>query len=373
METKVIKLNAEKPDARKIKNAAELLDAGRLVVFPTETVYGIGCKATADSLAKLDKIKKRRPEKCYTLHIGRKEDLQKYVPRIPIRAKKLIEKTWPGPVTIVFQLGTDDIEKQKDSLGREAFEALYTDNSIGIRCPDNRIASILLSAAKSPIVAPSANMAGQQPPANAEQILAQLDGQVDLVLDGGSCRLKKSSTVVEIGKTGWHLLRQGVYTIDQIEAMSTVNILFVCVGNTCRSPMAEGLCRKFLAEKLECELDTLDNMGYKIGSAGVMAAADLPASPDSVGFCADKGIDITGHRSRFVTDEMLEESDYIFVMSQSHRENIVARRPKAAQKCRLLVDGDDIADPIGGARQIYENCGKKIELGVKKIVSEFVL
>jgi len=327
METKVVKFNAEKPDVAAIREAAAVLDSGGLVVFPTETVYGIGCRVEAGSLRRLDELKKRSAEKHYTLHIGRKEDLERYVPRIPVRAEKLISRAWPGPVTIVFELDEQDVEKQADIVGREAFAELYRNNSIGVRCPDNAIASMLLVNSQMAVVAPSANLEGCRPATDAGEVLAQLYGLVDLVLDGGACRLKKSSTVVKMGRMGWDILREGVYSAKEVAGMSTVNILFVCTGNTCRSPMAEGLCRKYLSEKLGCKLDALDRMGYKVSSAGVMSISNLPASAESVAFCASEGV--------------------------------------------LLENG--IADPIGEGKGIYENCGRLVEQGIRERFSELVL
>ncbi|GAI27905.1 unnamed protein product, partial [marine sediment metagenome] len=252
MRTKVVKLDAHKANIAKIKEAAALVDAGGLVAFPTETVYGIACRVKTDSLAKLDNLKGRNPDKHYTLHISQKSDARKYVPTIGLRAQKLINNAWPGPLTIVFELDDRDTDKQQSSLERGIFESLYKDNSIGIRCPDNPIASILLRLTHNPVVAPSANITGRTPAGDPEQVLAELSGQIELLLDAGPCKYKKNSTVVKIGKKGLEILRPGVYSQAELEKMSEVKFLFVCTGNTCRSPMADGIFRKYLAEKLQC-------------------------------------------------------------------------------------------------------------------------
>ena len=244
MQTKVIQLNTAKTDLVKIAEAAQLIDAGGLVAFPTETVYGIASRAETTSLTKLNKLKGRKSDKHYTLHLGQKTDLKKYRPAVGIRAEKLIRKAWPGPLSIVFELDAEDIEKQQTRLDKEVFKTLYKDNSIGIRCPDNPIASILLQSTKSPVVAPSANIQGQPPATDAGQVLTQLSGRIELLLDAGPCKYKKSSTVVKIGKKGLEILRPGVYSQTELEMMSQVKFLCVCTGNTCRSPMAEGMLRK---------------------------------------------------------------------------------------------------------------------------------
>lgn len=373
MQTKVLKLDAAKIDSAKIKEAAALIDAGGLVAFPTETVYGIACRVKADSLTKLDNLKGRSAGKYYTLHIGEKSNVKKYVPSIGLKAQKLIKNTWPGPLTIVFELDAQDIEKQKTSFDKEVFEALYKNNSIGIRCPDNPIATMLLRSTKSPVVAPSANKTSQPPATDAESVLAQFSGQIEMLLDAGPCKYKRSSTVVKTGKKGLEILRPGVYSEANLQTMSEVKFLFVCTGNTCRSPMAKGMFRKYLAEKLQCELVHLEEKGYKVLSAGIMDTAGFPASPEAVAACAAKGIDIKAHKSRTLSQQLVEECDFIFTMAQMHRERVTALSPEAANKCVLLIENKDIPDPIGQPQRAYNNCAELIEKAVKKRIGELLI
>lgn len=373
MQTKIIKIDSDKPDVEKIKEAARLLDSGGLVAFPTETVYGIGCRAQADSLARLDEVKQRIGEKHYTLHIGRKEDVRKYVSGISARAEKLIRKGWPGPISIVFELTRQEIEKVQGILEREVFAYMYKDNSIGIRCPDNSAAAMLIQNTVWPIVAPSANITGREPTTQAQEVLDQFDGQIDLLLDGGPCKYRKGSTVVKIGKNELQILRPGVVSKDELQSLSTINILFVCTGNICRSPIAKGLFQKYLAKNLECKVDRLEEMGYKVDSAGAMAIPGLKASSESVAFCAERGVDISTHRSRPLTGDLLLDCDYVYVMCQAHRQHVVSLRPEAAKQSWLLAEDQEIPDPIGGGEQAYKRSGALIEEAVKKRVAEFLL
>jgi len=297
METEIIKLDAANPQMAKIKHAAEVIDACGLVAFPTETVYGIACRVEIDSLARLDKLKSRNLEKYYTLHIGQKDDVNKFVPRLGLRIQKLINNTWPGPLTIVFQLTAEDLARQQDCLEKDVFENLYRDNSIGIRCPDNLIAAKLLQSIRNPVVAPSANISGCPPPVNADQVAAGLSGQIDLILDGGTCKYQKSSTIVKTNNEKIQILRPGFYTKNELEKLSQVNFLFVCTGNTCRSPMAKAIFAKYLAEKLQCNVDQLEKKGYKTASAGTMGIEGVPVSSEAVVACAAKGINIENHLS----------------------------------------------------------------------------
>ena len=373
MQTKVVKIDNAKPDMAEIKEAASLLDGGSLVAFPTETVYGIACRVRPDALNKLNNLKDRSPDKYYTLHIGQKEDVKEYVPTVGIKAQKLIDNTWPGPLTIVFEMENNDLSKQKIEFPDDVFNELYKDNSIGIRCCENQIASLLLQQTTNPVVAPSANITGRPPAINAKGVLSAFYGQIELVLDGGPCKYKKNSTVAKIGKNGLQILREGVYSRAELEKTSQIKFLFVCTGNTCRSPMAEGIFRKYLAEKLQCNIDQLNNFGYKMCSAGIMGLSGAPASAEAMAACAALGVDLRAHRNQGLSTELLEDSDFIFVMEQIHKERIIALNPKAASKCVLLASDKEISDPIGHPQEFFNSCAGMIETAVKQRISELII
>lgn len=373
MNTEVVRIHTEHPDFGIIEQAASLVDGGGLVAFPTETVYGLACRVSPDTLARLDRVKQRESEKYYTLHIANKNDLQRYVPDVGIQARKLVERAWPGPLTIVFGLSEQGLAFQRTKLEAEVFENLYRGSSMGVRCPDNQIASMLLEHSRRSIVAPSANVGGRQPATDAEGVVAQLSGLVDLVLDGGPCKYGKSSTVVKSGPGGLQVLREGVLSEQQVRAMAQVRFLIVCTGNTCRSPMAAGFLSKYLAEKLGCPLDRLDEVGYKVASTGVIEPEGRPATPEAVRACAAKGIDIRAHKSRLLTKQLVEESDFIYAMCRMHRQQVIRLSGEAEKKCVLLAGNEEIPDPIGQPQKVYDDCAELIERAVRERISELVI
>ena len=190
MKTEVIKIDREKPDRKLLKRAAKIVRGGGLVAFPTETVYGIAADyKNKKAIEKLYRIKKRPKDKPFTVHISKMSELKKLSCQTNVFSRKLIKKFWPGPLTLIFE----------SENGKR----------IGVRMPANKIARDFISLCKTQVVAPSANISGNKPPRRIKEVLKDLDGKIDLLIDGGETEVGMESTVLDISSFPYRVLRKG--------------------------------------------------------------------------------------------------------------------------------------------------------------------
>jgi tRNA threonylcarbamoyl adenosine modification protein (Sua5/YciO/YrdC/YwlC family) len=362
MGTETLRIDADTGYQGAIDRAVAVLRAGGLVAFPTETVYGVGANAALpEAVRRLREVKERTDSKPFTVHVGRPGDLQKYVPSPSAAGRRLASKGWPGPLTLIFSVPDPASAPVMQFLPAGQERVLYHEGTIGLRCPDDQAACDMLAAVEGPVVAASANPAGAAPAVTGREALAYLDGKVDLVLDGGKAQYAKPSTIVRVNERGYEIVREGVLDGRLIARLATMNFLFVCSGNTCRSPIAEGLCRKVLAERLGCPMDELVHRGYRVSSAGTHGMSNSPATPEAVNACAAHGVDISRHRAQVLTPELVNTADYIFGMTAHHVGTIREALPSARAKVLTLDPAGDVEDPLGGDIDLYMGLADHVE------------
>lgn len=355
-----------------VRRCCEILSDGGLVAFPTETVYGLAARADSpEAIARLREVKSRGPDKAFTIHIASSDDVSQYVPDLKGSTNRLIRNAWPGPLTIIARVDDPSSVPAMSWLNESAASVMYFQNTIGLRCPDNDLARELLKTVEAPIVAASANRAGQPAPITGDDVLKELDGQIDLLIDAGRTKYAKPSTIVRVTESSYEMIREGVYDAGIIERLSMVRILFVCTGNTCRSPMAEVLAKKLLAERIGCDISDLEATGVWISSAGAFGGFG-GATQQAINVMARKNLDLTRHDSTVLSADLIRQADYIFPMTRSHYDRIIELVPDAADRVTLLLD-NDLIDPIGGAEDAYESCAASIVKGLHTRLKEVVV
>lgn len=374
MAAEFISLKPDDSNTSAIEHAAKVLSDGGLVAFPTETVYGLAANAAkSESIERLREVKGRRNEQPFTVHIGQAADCENFVPEPTALGRRFMKKAWPGPLTLIFRVIDPTAAKVHHRLSEAGTASIYTNETVGVRFPDHPIATAIINQANTPIVASSANVTGGIAPIEASSILAELGDQVDIILDGGPTRYRLNSTIVELNGDGYRLVRAGVWDERTVRRFSTMNILFVCTGNTCRSPMAEGIFKKMLADKLGCEIAGLSDRRIVIQSAGTMGISGMPASREAIEVCRKRGIDIADHASKGLTPELLHSADHIFTMAGHHLDSIRSMTPTGTRRALPLDADGDISDPIGGTVDDYERTAERISQALTARLDEVVL
>lgn len=343
MKTKVIQLNPRDFNPEDLKEPAKALASGQLTAFPTETVYGIGTNAAkTEAVADLHKIKQSPADKPLTIHIANPNDITPYTAKPPAAAIKLMKKFWPGPLTLIIP------DKNE--------------NLTGFRVPSCAITRELIRMSGVHIAATSANISGGVDAVNANDVLKEFDGKITCLIDSGETQFKKPSTIVKVTAQSYEIIREGVIPANLIKDTANTSILFVCTGNSCRSPMAEGLLKKMLAKRLKITPEELEDNGYKIISAGTSALYGGRASDNAIAIMKEMGADIRFHIARPVSELMARDADKIFVMSRMHKIILSEEFPDYAAKMELLdPDSNDVEDPVGGSMETYRQCAKKIK------------
>lgn len=204
--TQVILLDQALPQQEAIDLGASIIRDGGLVAFPTETVYGLGADAMNErAIQKLFRAKGRPADNPLIIHVCSYGMLEVVADDISDRAHQLIERFWPGPLTLVL--------KRKPEVATSVSAGLP---SVAVRMPQNKIALALIAAARTPIAAPSANASGRPSPTTAAHVLDDLDGRIDLILDGGATSIGIESTVLDLTTEPPMILRPGAITREML-------------------------------------------------------------------------------------------------------------------------------------------------------------
>ena len=349
----------------------DILRNGGLAVVPTETVYGLAARlADSQAINKLIQLKGRNENHPFALAFPSTDAIGDVCPEMSPLALRLARRCLPGPVSLVLDVPPDSpFWKLPEAIQK----SVSLQSTVSCRVPDHPLLQTVLGELDEPIVLTSANKTGQGEPADAEQIIANLGGGIDILLDDGPIVLSKPSTIVKVIGNDYTILREGALKSETIKRLAALMVLFVCTGNTCRSPMAERLCEQMLAERFNCAIDDLEQHGIVVLSAGVMSVEGQGATGNAVIALNEYGLDLSNHRSLLLNETHVRFADFIFTMTRHHRATILSSWHNVDSRlCVLRTDGGDIADPIGGSLSAYRACAEQLRAEIGRRLGEIV-
>lgn len=344
-----------------VRRIAEVLASGGIAAVPSETGYFL-CSSPL-SPGPVETLLGLAPPGRFALCLldaAAAEDVVAPESWTPA-AERLMRRCWPGPLTLEFPYrNAPGLWDQWPPVLRSRLAA---EGWVRLCCSGHPLLREVGAELPWPLLAaPATQSAPDRRFESIADVRERAAGVVQLLVDAGPPRYQDRATTVRITSDRCELVEEGIVGARTVTQLSSQIILFVCTGNTCRSPMAEALFRKMLADRLHCDDEELPSRGYLVLSAGLATTPGMPASEQAVDLLREAGMDLTGHQSQAATAELLNVADHVITMTRSHRESIGARYPEILHRVRLLSPaGKDVSDPFGGGRDEYVRCRDEIQ------------
>ncbi|MBV7272350.1 threonylcarbamoyl-AMP synthase [Clostridiaceae bacterium UIB06] len=301
MDTKIVMVDENKLDKDIMQKAGEVIRSGGLVVFPTETVYGLGANALdTKAVKKIFEAKGRPQDNPLIVHIADVEEIEALVSEVPELAKKFMERFWPGPMTIILP---------KSSVIPDVTSASLP--CVGIRMPSNIIARELIRAAKVPIAAPSANISGRPSPTDVQRCVEDLSGKVDYIIGGKICDIGLESTVIDCTTQPTCVLRPGGITLEmlkEVDENTYIDPAVMIKPEKDFKPKAPGMKYRHYAPKAPVKI----------------VQGDLKKTIEKINKIVQNYIDENKVVGIMATDETMEYYSKGVIISLGSRENMIS-------------------------------------------------
>ena len=362
------KINSNNPDTDILKKAANVIKAGGVIVYPTDTLYGLGVDIqNKQAMDRLYYLKGRNAGKPVSILVNSLEQIENLIGKlykIEYNAAKLF---FPGKITLIFS--------SKDKLSIQRMTHL---KKLGFRIPNLKLTNRLVEYVGSPISTTSVNLSSQDNVKNVEDIIAIFGDKIDLILDGGPLDSTKGSSVLDLTTEPPTLLRKGEITRSEIvqKLCSDIStnytgkylITFICSGNICRSPMGEGILKNKISKTKYKDI-------VEINSAGTLNLPHTPAHILALKVSEENGVEIGDHISKHVQAKIIRESNLIIAMALDHYTYLRNNFPVFKDKIILLkqwkksnaLTNPSIADPIGHDEHYFKNAFKEIANELERV------
>src|SRR4051812_376349 len=373
MAPQVLDVTAASDPRDAVHRVVQALVEGKVVALPTETVYIAAASGLAErAVQRLLALRGGKLDGPATLAVRSTEEVLDYVPQIPRVGQRLARRCWPGPVTL--QLADAQPDSAVYRLPPKVREIVVPSSEIRVRVPAHELVLSALRLLAGPVVMIGARRTDDAPAVTAQDVVSRLGGLVDVVLDDGRCKFAQPSSIVRVDDQGFEVVRPGVFSEANLKRLASFMIVLVCTGNTCRSPMAEAMLKKRIADRVKCGVPELDDRGIVVMSAGLSAPPGSRAAAEAIQTMRDRQLDLSQHESQPLSERIVRFADVILAMTRGHREAILEAWPEAEPRVHLISRGrGDVPDPIGGPQELYRRCAEQLDGFLQEWVEELPL
>jgi protein-tyrosine phosphatase len=344
-------------DLRRAIETAE--QAGVPVVLPGDCGYAVALPIRSPQLA--DLVERLGVPPAWWVANG--EPLQRRGWGVPIALERLFRRDWPLPLVALLPV------EQLLPCGNDSWLTWVVDerNRLRLRHPDHPIAVEIAET-----IDPSAWLLVDSYQETAEGALDLLDQAEAFAVAAGRLPVESRPSQVLFGSEGWEMVSAGAVSAEELAPLLARVIVFLCTGNTCRSPLAAGIAQKLAAERLGCRVEELVQRGVWITSAGLGTSGGWPASAEAVQVAAELGVDLREHRSRRLQPWLLAIADEVITMTQEHCQMLLVQYPGLGPPPRLICEGVDVPDPIGAGLDAYRACAAVLRQLVERNIAEWL-